>query len=53
MAHNRNDVVISKRTDKTRSGEEFINLERGTTVLGGRIAQREDLDIAWTCAKAV
>ena len=44
-------VAVGKRKNKTRSCEKCRHLERGTHVPNGRIPQREEVEMVWTCAK--
>ena len=45
-------VVVGKRKDKTSACKKSIHMERGTHVPSGKIRQREEVEMVWTCAKA-
>ena len=45
-------VAVGKRKDSTRSCEKCRDLERGIHAPDGRIFQREEVEMVWTCAEA-
>ena len=46
-------IEMRKRKDKTRSCDKCRHLERGTHIPNGRIPHREEVEMVWTCAKAI